>query len=459
VDRIRRLALEYPIKAFRRGLKAMKTGHLFRAKRRIRTWLAIRRRTRSDAVFVGVTGSSAKTSTVALLTHILAGHGTVSGQFIRNTFRTAHKTVRKASVTSDYVVVEAGVETKGDMLPVARILQPDIAIVTLIGLEHYSAFRSKEAVAEEKGALVEAVRPGGFVLLNADDPHALSMRARTRERVVTFGREAPADYRVTETSVGFPEGLEVALDWKGGSLVLQTQFAGEHFWVTTAAATVAALELGVPVETIVDRVASFEGVRNRCQVYKTRHGPQFIIDTVKIPYGTLNHAFRMMGHVKAPYKRIVLGTLSDYAGSSRPKYSDAYLAAREVADEVIFFGETAHRLNISAEDREAGRFHRFTDVKEVYEHIRSTVRRDEVILLKSSGSFHLERVAFAFNTDVACWERACGLRQDCNACGLFGHPFAEHRAIRRRQKLRALRDLIVPWRASRDARRRSEQSG
>ena len=30
-------------------------------------------------------------------------------------------------------------------------VKPDVAIITLIGLEHYSAFRSKEAVAEEKG--------------------------------------------------------------------------------------------------------------------------------------------------------------------------------------------------------------------------------------------------------------------------------------------------------------------
>jgi UDP-N-acetylmuramoyl-tripeptide--D-alanyl-D-alanine ligase len=225
---------------------------------------------------------------------------------------------------------------------------------------------------------------------------------------------------------------------------LQTPFPGEQFWLPAAAAIVAALELGVPPEKIVARTASFEPLANRCQVLTTDGGPQFIVDTAKAPWHSLSLAFDMLAKSRSTRKRIVLGQLSDFPGSNA-KYARAYGSAREVADQVIYVGEHAHRSKASQADRDNGRFVELRTPKEVSNHLKRTAEPGELILLKSSSSLHLERLALAWKHDVKCWIPACGKKEGCQDCGLFEVPFEEHadfvkkrRHDRRLQRLRRL---------------------
>jgi UDP-N-acetylmuramoyl-tripeptide--D-alanyl-D-alanine ligase len=338
------------------------------------------------------------------------------------------------------------------MEPMARILQPDAAIVTFVGRDHWSAFRSREAIAAEKGALVEAVRPGGFALLNADDDLVMSMAGRTRSRVVTFGRERAADYRVVSATSSYPDRLTVEIAWLGGKVRIESRLLGEHFWLSIVAAVAAATELGVPVEMVRERCKTFQPILNRCTPLETEKGPVFIMDSFKAPWESLHHAIRVVESAVATRKRIVIGQLSDYSGSSTPKYRDAYRAARSVADQVIFAGDNAHRSKASQEDRESGRFVELRTARELHEHIKSTAVEGEVILLKSSKNLHLERAALAFEHDVKCWVDKCGVNRDCFDCGLYETPFEEHEPIlreraagaRRRRWKNRLRRLVPP---------------
>jgi UDP-N-acetylmuramoyl-tripeptide--D-alanyl-D-alanine ligase len=408
--------------------------------------LSALRRRRSKATFIGVTGSSGKSTAVALLAHLLEGHGSLRAQINYNLIGNLFATLRGLPRSLDYVVVETAAIARGQLKQLAGILKPDVAIVTMVGIEHYTAFRSHEAVAEEKGRLVEAVRPGGFALLNADDALVAGMRARTRERVVTFGRGEGADYRVVSVAARFPASLTVEIEWRGGRLALATPLVGEHFWLSVTAAVAAALELGVPAGTIVERAASFRGMHGRCEFYGIDGGPQFVVDTFKAPNETLGLAFGVLENVEAPRRRTVLGHISDFAGNPKPKYRDAYRAARAVSDEVIFVGEHAHRSQASEEDRRTGRFIGFTGPLQVYKHVRATAVPGEVILLKSSRNLHLERVALAFDHEVKCWVPTCGVWMDCVTCGLFEHPFEEHAGIHSRRRRAKILARLRFWR-------------
>ena len=390
---------------------------------------ARRARRRSSSTFIGVTGSSAKTTTTCLLGHILEGHGNVYTQAKRNIIRHVRETAKAGKPSVDFVVSEVGVAQLGDMQPMADLLQPDVAIVTFIGLDHKSAFRNREAIAAEKGALVEAIRPGGLAVLNADDELVMSMADRTEARVVTFGRNRDADYRVVSASSSYPGPLTVYIVWLGGEIRIRSRLLGEHFWLSIVAAVAAAKELGVPVETIRERCASFQPVQNRCTPFATEDGPVFILDTAKAPWENLPLAMRVVETAVAPRKRIVIGQISDYAGNPRAKYRDAYRAARAVSDQVIFVGENAHRSKASQEDREAGRFIASRTAREVHQHIKNTAVAGEMILLKGSRNLHLERVALAWKHDVRCWVDRCGLLRDCVDCGLYETPFEEHEPI------------------------------
>ena len=418
---------------------------------------AKRMRDESSALRIGLTGSSGKSSTAGLLSHILRAQGRVAEQADSNLFGTLVRTLRKQAGTNDFVVAELGVAGVGQMQPMAEMLKPDVAIVTLVALEHYSHFRTHEAVAEEKGWLVEKLAPGGFAVLNRDDPHVMRMAGRTAERVVTFGREAGADYHVANVGAAFPERLRLDLTWSGGTLALQSNFVAEHFWVTVAAAAAASLEIGVPPATVAERVASFEPVRHRCGVISVPNGPHFIVDTVKAPWHSVMLAFDIAAKATVARKRILLGQMSDFPGANT-KYRDAYRAASVAANQVMFVGDHSHRSKASQEDRDQGRFMAFTTPREAAEHIRNTAEPGELILLKGSSNLHLERVAMSFVDDVQCWIPSCGRKEGCYACGLYRVPYERHKGRKSWRRRERLARLISPFRVF-SRRGRGQESG
>lgn len=411
---------------------------------------AVRARPRKNACFIAITGSSAKSTTTALLAHVLRRQGKVRTQLFRNSLLNVAKAVLATRSDDAYAVLELGVARRGDMGPLSDVTRPDVAIVTLVGIEHYSSFRSREAVALEKGRLVEATRPDGFVLLNADDAQVMGMAERSPARVVTFGREKDADYRVTHVEQHFPGMLTVDVAWRGGTRRLKAKFVGEHFWLSVVAAFAVATERGMSAEAIEEAIADFEPLHGRCAVMTSEGGPVFIVDTAKAPWETIELPMRTVGSMDAPRKRIVFGQMSDYAGNPNSKYRAAYAAARAVADQVIFVGDNAHKHRASEDDVSQGRIIEAVNAREVYEHLRATAVDGEVVLLKSSQNLHLERVALAFQTEVRCWAERCGIEQGCIRCGLYAHPYEEHRAIlKKRERARRFRRL-VPFMADHD---------
>ncbi|WP_031249809.1 Mur ligase family protein [Mesorhizobium sp. LNHC221B00] len=411
---------------------------------RISVYRARRARAKSKATFIGVTGSSGKSTVTALLGHILAAHRPVYTQVLANTIHSVVSTLYKRMKQverPDYVVMETGAYGIDTIRPMAEMLRPHVAVVTMVRLEHVTSFRTLENVALEKSALVAALRPDGLAVLNADDPHVADMGARTGCRVVTFGTAQTADYRVTEIHAAYPDLLTLSIHWRGGLLQLKTSFPAEYFWLPTVAAVATALELGVPPDKVAVQVATFQPVVNRCTVLITQGGPQFIIDAAKAPWHSINLALNMVAKATASRKRIVLGQISDYAGSTR-KYAHAYQTAREIVDQVIYTGDNAHRSRASQIDRDNGRFVELRTAKEVSDHIKRTAVAGELILVKSSSNLHLERIALAWTHDVKCWIHICGKPEGCHTCGLYELPYEQHRAhVMRRRRAKVWRQF------------------
>ncbi|MDP7401719.1 MAG: Mur ligase family protein, partial [Phycisphaerales bacterium] len=71
----------------------------------------------------------------------------------------------------------------GEIAPLARMVSPDAAILTMVGQAHAGAFDSLDAVREEKLELLRALEPGGFAVL----PEGLPADLPTGVRMVRFG--------------------------------------------------------------------------------------------------------------------------------------------------------------------------------------------------------------------------------------------------------------------------------
>lgn len=394
----------------------------------ISSWRAIYARKRSPATFIAVTGSSGKTTTAALIAHILSGVAPVRSQVGTNVYR-AHVRSLQHAPDDGYFVSETGSSGPGTLQPVLNVVRPTVGVVTLVALEHKSTFRSVEAVAQEKAKLVEALPASGLAVLNHDDPRVAAMARRTKARVVTFGRTG-GDYVISNVRCAVPGDLRLTVAHEGKAFEIGTCFTGAHYSLAVGAAFSCAHQLGVPPAVIVERIASFTCVFARCSVHRVPNGPVFINDADKAPHHSLALAFDMLAGFQATRKRIVLGQISDSSRSDKV-YAQAYRAARAVADQVIFVGQHAHRSRASAEDVATRRFVCFEKVADAAVFVKDTAIPDEIVLLKAAHNLHLERLMMMFFTPIGCWVNVCGRKSHClregkNGCGLYAVPFEQH---------------------------------
>jgi UDP-N-acetylmuramyl pentapeptide synthase len=123
-----------------------------------------------------------------------------------------------------------------------------------------------------------------------------------------------------------------------------------------------------------------------------RDGVTFIQDDVKAPLWSLGAAFDFLAEAEAPRKIAVIGTISDYPGSSARTYVRTARRALEVADEVIFAGPLAG----SALKADAEALRAFPTASEAAEYLRSSLREGDLVLIKGSGEADgLEQVVLA----------------------------------------------------------------
>lgn len=393
-------------------------------------WAGTRNRERnSNTRIIAVTGSSAKSTVALLLAHILNEVGKPHVQVFRNSLFGTAKTLHSLPRDADWCVMEIGLAAPGQVERMARLVRPHIGIVTAIGLDHYKSFRSRENIAEDKGALVEQVQPGGFVVLNSDDEHVMSMAPRTKERIVTFGQNQAADYKVQKISSGLPNRLSLALQTPKGYLELQTRFAAAHHYLAVTAAVSCALELGIEPEVVRQQVENFEPLWDRCQPLEIPGGPTLLIDTFKAPAYSFGLALDTLDSAQYSKKRVVIGQISDYPGNSKRAVRKVKKLAEAVADQVIFIGYSPRRMGVNDSEIASGKYKFFDNIREATKFLQDTGSSDEIILLKSSQKLHLERAALAWLAEVDCWVDQCVKRSSCLKCDRYLFDFALHRGF------------------------------
>ena len=116
---------------------------------------------------VGISGSAGKTSTKEFLTLVLGGSqaGVIATEGNLNNHLGVPLTLtRLDSAQHKFAVIEAGISAPGEMAPLAEMIAPDAAIITLVGPAHTQALGGLDGVAREKSGLVRGVKAGGVAV-------------------------------------------------------------------------------------------------------------------------------------------------------------------------------------------------------------------------------------------------------------------------------------------------------
>ncbi len=367
-------------------------------------------------IVMAVTGSCAKTSTTAFLGKIISDRTSCFVGVHFNSRRPIIRNVLNLKSSHRIFLQEVSGSVPGDLVFLMRLLRPRIAIVTTIGLDHYTVFRSVEAVAKEKGHLVSALPASGTAVLNADDPNVLAMESRTKAKVLTYGRCEGADVRATEIESTWPQRLSLRVSYQGASVRIETDLFGDLAVTSILAAVAGGLAAGFDLESCAESLQGREAVECRMALKQTPNGIWFVDDTFKAPYWSVEKVVALLKNATAPRKTAVFGSFSDTPGSDSPKYRATARFALTVADRVIFVGKKAMYIRKMLSPETEGRLFAFDAPKEAFQMLSETAIQDELVLIKSNSLEHLERLIYGQAKTIRCWKGSCTKQVQCNQC-------------------------------------------
>tara|TARA_B100000029_G_scaffold190306_1_gene188159 strand:- start:2361 stop:5204 length:2844 start_codon:yes stop_codon:yes gene_type:complete len=90
----------------------------------------------------------------------------------------------------DYGVLEVGMDKKGEIDYLSKIIKPDVSVITNINYAHVKNFKNINQIALAKSEIINNTRTNGFVILNADDNFFKFHKNLAHKRhlqVVSFG--------------------------------------------------------------------------------------------------------------------------------------------------------------------------------------------------------------------------------------------------------------------------------
>jgi UDP-N-acetylmuramoyl-tripeptide--D-alanyl-D-alanine ligase len=345
---------------------------------------------------IAITGSNGKTSTKDFVAATLARRFRVTkteGNF--NNHVGLPQTMLAANSSDEIAVWEIGMNHPGEIAALAKLAAPDAAIVTNIGLAHIEFMGSRDAIALEKGALVEAVREGGTVILNADDSFSSSLVRRTRATVIFAGVEngsvRATDLRQSST------GCEFTILEGAHRCRAQLPVPGIHMVQNAMLAVAAGRAFGLSLEECAAGLASAPLTKARLQI-KEINGIQFIDDSYNANPDSMKAALRTLIELDADGRRIaVLGEMGELGNESDRGHREVGEAAAALGvDELIAVGATGATIARAAQKAGLEKSIAVTSPEKAAERLGETASPGDLILVKGSRSARMERVLEAF---------------------------------------------------------------
>ncbi|MDD4005047.1 MAG: UDP-N-acetylmuramoyl-tripeptide--D-alanyl-D-alanine ligase [Elusimicrobiaceae bacterium] len=276
----------------------IETDDTLRALQNLAAW----HRGRFDLKIAAVTGSNGKSTTKEMLRAIFTAAGTTcaSKGNLNNQYGVP---LSLFELTRDdrYAAFELGASQEGDIDEIARLVRPDIGIITNVSPAHLEFFHDTETVYRTKTELANHINPGGTLVYNLDNRYLRRLKTQYGRPALSFGTDAAADFRPAARTGGF------TIAGPGISLEIN-RILPAHNLLNACGAAAAAWRLGIGPELIKRGLEEFTPMPMRLQL-EEKKGALFILDAYNANPASMQAALSAL--FEGEYRHPLVAVLGD----------------------------------------------------------------------------------------------------------------------------------------------------
>lgn len=365
---------------------------------------------------VAVTGSVGKTTTKELIRAVLsARYKTYASKGNHNSNIGLPMSILEMQPDSEMAVFELGMSGLGEIDYLSRMTEPDIGVITNIGVAHMEALGSKENICKAKLELLNGMKAGSILLLNGDDPY-LRIGGRIAEqrgiRVLYvsvasgddgFGGESDyANFRAENLRFSAEGTLFDLVTKERRYADLRIPMIGHHSAYAALFALGVGILSGLDEDALRSGLEAFRSEPLRQSVERVG-GVTVIADCYNASPESMSagmNVLRLLAKQQAHGRRVaVLGDMRELGSNSPEMHAEVgYRAAKDGIDRIYTFGEISSLalregaiIGGMAEDQVIS-FPDSEHPEEVAVSLKSYLEDGDVLLIKASRALRAERI-------------------------------------------------------------------
>lgn len=343
---------------------------------------------------VAITGSNGKTTTKDMTAAILATqHNTTKTQANFNNNIGVPLTILGMETNTEVLVVEMGMDHPGQLTFLSKLVEPDVAVITMIGEAHIEFFGTRAKIADAKMEITAGLKEDGLLIINGDEP-LLTSRAKDWASQ-TFGFAHENDLYPTSLSLFKDHSQFKVNQWP--ELDFMVPLLGEYNVLNAMAAMLVGEQYHVRPQAMVKALADFQPTANRTQ-WLVGQASEAILSDV---YNSNPTAARevLQNFVKVPvsgHRVVVLGDMLELGNQSAELHAGLadYLDPEDISD-VYLYGPQMKALYDRLQNKYTDdHLHYFSldEQDNLIEQLQQQLHSTDAILLKGSNGMKLSRV-------------------------------------------------------------------
>lgn len=345
---------------------------------------------------VAVTGSNGKTTTKDMIAAILKTQFNVKKTHANfNNHIGVPMTILSMEPNTEILVVEMGMDHFGELDQLSKLVNPDVAVITMIGEAHIEFFGNRGRIADAKMEIAHGLKEDGILVYNGDEPLLRERTAKLSQEKRTFGTSADDDLQAANIVSDDVKTAFRVVAWENTNFTIP--MIGSYN-VNNAMAALAVGELyHIPIVKMQEALAKFDLTANRTEWVQGSKGERILSDVYNSNPTAVKEVLKAFSQVKTDGNRIaVLGDMLELGEQSEQMHVGlASSIDPEKITSVYLCGKMMEKLAITLKQKypeNKVHYYETTEKKQLIADLQAEVSKQDIVVIKGSHGIHLEEV-------------------------------------------------------------------
>ena len=355
---------------------------------------------RTNAKYIGVTGSIGKTTTKNLIYHLLS-------KFFPNEIYVTKKNFNSKiglpicaacmPRNTKIGIFEMGMGAVGDIKNLIKIIEPNISIITHICETHLEFFNCVWDIAKAKSEIMETKVPQDTIIIPADSAYTDFLKNKAKnlgtKNIFSFGF-SKSDAQIISQNL-FSDKTEVVANIFGKKIRYCVSCHNDSVISNSLAAILAAHAASeIDLMDLANEVENFSSASRRGEIFE-KNGITIIDDSYNACYTSVRSAIKSLAKYSGR-KILAIGDMKELGKDSRFFHENLSSTIDKFGVNLVFAcGELAKYLFENLREEKRGGW--YENSQKLSENIVSKIQKGDKILVKGSNSMYMNKIVEAIN--------------------------------------------------------------